>query len=33
LIQKTISLDEALEELINMDNFKRIGVTVINEFS
>ena len=33
LIQKTISLDEALEELINMDNFKNIGVTVINEFS
>jgi alcohol dehydrogenase len=32
LIQKTISLDEALEELINMDNFKNIGVTVINEF-
>jgi alcohol dehydrogenase len=33
LIQKTISLDEALDELINMDNFKNIGVTVINEFS
>jgi alcohol dehydrogenase len=33
LIQKTISLDEALEELINMDNFRSIGVTVINDFS
>ena len=33
LIQKTISLDEALEELINMDSFRSTGVTVINEFS
>ncbi len=33
LIQKTISLDEALEELIHMDRFKTTGVTVINQFS
>jgi alcohol dehydrogenase len=33
LIQKTISLDESLEELINMDSFRSTGVTVINEFS
>jgi alcohol dehydrogenase len=33
LIQKTISLDESLEELINMNSFKSTGVTVINEFS
>ena len=32
LIKKTISLDESLEELTKMDNFKSIGVTVINEF-
>ena len=33
LIQKTISLDESLGELTNMDNFKSIGVTVIDKFS
>jgi alcohol dehydrogenase len=33
LIQKTISLDESLEELTNMDNFKSTGVTVIDKFA
>ena len=33
LIGKTISLDEALEELVTMDQFKGIGVTVIDRFS
>jgi alcohol dehydrogenase len=33
LIGKTISLDKALEELINMDQFSGTGVTVINQFS
>jgi len=33
LIQKTINLDESLEELINMDSFRSTGVTVINKFS
>ena len=33
LIQKTVSLEESLEELINMDSFKNTGVTVINKFS
>jgi alcohol dehydrogenase len=32
LIGKTISLEESLEELINMNNFGGTGVTVINEF-
>ena len=32
LIQKTISLDESLEELVNMDSFRGTGVTVINRF-
>lgn len=32
LIGKTISLDESLEELVNMDSFRGTGVTVINEF-
>jgi len=32
LIGKTISLEQSLEELINMDYFHGIGVTVINEF-
>lgn len=32
LIGKTISLEESLEALINMDSFSGIGVTVINEF-
>jgi alcohol dehydrogenase len=33
LIQKTISLDESLEALTNMDNFQSRGVTVIDKFS
>jgi alcohol dehydrogenase len=33
LIQKTISLDESLEALTNMDNFQSTGVTVIDKFS
>lgn len=33
LIGKTISLDESLEELANMDKFNGIGVSVINRFS
>jgi alcohol dehydrogenase len=33
LINKTISLDEALEDLINMDSFAGTGVTIINQFS
>ncbi len=33
LIQKTISLDESLEALTNMNSFRGIGVTVINKFS
>ena len=32
LIQKTISLEKSLEELVNMDSFRRTGVTVINRF-
>ena len=32
LIGKTISLEESLEALANMDNFDGTGVTVINEF-
>ncbi len=32
LVGKTINLEESLEELINMDNFEGIGVTVINAF-
>ena len=33
LIGKTISLDESLEELANMDKFNGVGVSVINRFS
>ena len=33
LIHKTISLDEALEELTDMDSFRSLGVTVIDRFS
>lgn len=33
LIKKTISLDESLDELINMDSFSNTGVTIINNFS
>jgi alcohol dehydrogenase len=32
LIGKTISLEESLEELVNMDSFSGLGITVINEF-
>jgi alcohol dehydrogenase len=32
LIGKTISLEESLEELVNMDSFGGTGVTVINKF-
>ncbi|MHC4664649.1 MAG: zinc-dependent alcohol dehydrogenase family protein [Planctomycetota bacterium] len=32
LIGKTISLEESLEELVNMDSFDGTGITVINEF-
>lgn len=32
LIGKTISLEESLEELVNMNNFGETGVTVINKF-
>ena len=32
LIGKTISLEESLEALVNMDSFGGTGVTVINEF-
>jgi alcohol dehydrogenase len=33
LIKKTISLDESLEDLTNMDSFGGTGVTIINRFS
>ncbi|MCP4285675.1 MAG: zinc-binding dehydrogenase, partial [Gammaproteobacteria bacterium] len=33
LIEKTICLDDALEALPNMDKFRGIGVTVIDDFS
>jgi alcohol dehydrogenase len=32
LIGKTISLEESLDELINMDNFRGTGVMIIDEF-
>ena len=32
LIGKTVSLEESMNELITMDSFKSIGVTVINRF-
>ena len=32
LIGKTISLEESLDELIHMDQFRGIGVTVIDRF-
>ena len=32
LIGKTISLEESIEELVNMNKFTGRGVTVINEF-
>ena len=33
LIGKTVSLDESIEELMNMDSFEGTGVTVIDSFS
>jgi len=32
LIRKTISIEESLDELINMDSFSGIGITVIDKF-
>jgi alcohol dehydrogenase len=32
LIGRTVSLEEAIDELVNMDKFSGTGVTVINEF-
>jgi alcohol dehydrogenase len=32
LIGKTISLDESLDALINMNSFSNVGVTVIDKF-
>ena len=32
LVGKTVSLEQAVHELINMDKFQNIGVTVINSF-
>jgi alcohol dehydrogenase len=32
LIGKTISLEESLEELVNMNSFTGVGVTVIDKF-
>ncbi len=32
LIRKTISLEEAPTELVNMNRFKETGITVINKF-
>lgn len=32
LVRKTISLEDSLEELVNMHNFEGVGVTVINQF-
>ena len=32
LIGKTISLEEALEELVTMDKFRGTGITVIDRF-
>ncbi|MCJ7536340.1 MAG: zinc-binding dehydrogenase, partial [Anaerolineales bacterium] len=32
LVGKTITLEESLNELVNMNNFEGTGVTVINEF-
>jgi alcohol dehydrogenase len=32
LIGKTISLEESLDELLNMNNFSGTGVTVIDKF-
>jgi alcohol dehydrogenase len=32
LIGKTISLEQSIEALINMDKFEAAGVTVVTEF-
>jgi alcohol dehydrogenase len=32
LIEKTITLEESLDELANMDSFSGTGIKVINEF-
>jgi len=32
LIRKTISIEESLDELVNMDSFSGIGITVIDKF-
>jgi len=32
LIGKTISLEDSLDELVNMNTFNAVGVTVINKF-
>jgi alcohol dehydrogenase len=32
LVRKTINLEESLDELIHMDRFRGIGITVIDEF-
>ena len=32
LVGKTICLEDSLDELVNMNNFRGIGVTVINSF-
>ena len=32
LIRKTISIEESLDELVNMDSFRGIGITVIDKF-
>ena len=33
LVHRTISLEESIEVLVNMNNFSTKGVTVINQFS
>jgi len=32
LVGKTITLEDSLKELVNMNNFEGTGVTVINDF-
>ena len=32
LVGKTISLDDSLDQLVNMNSFEGLGVTVINQF-
>jgi alcohol dehydrogenase len=33
LVGKRISLEESLDDLVNMDNFAALGVTVIDKFN